>query len=221
MKLGQQLKLKQNQSLIMTPQLQQAIKLLQLSNIGLTEFIENAQLENPFLKEKIGLSEKKLEPAENTTPDICNNLNNSTDPLKKDSNVDLENTFDTHLSSDFNRENKNLSDKEIIKSSNTTSAGEVIEKTLEVLLVELRCLKNIDSVDRRNQARTKSLIALNILQTSLDFKPDENLAENLFRLYEFIKNSVLNYREKIDDLIASIQIVSELYESWCSINSKD
>ena len=97
----------------------------------------------------------------------------------------------------------------------------VIEKTLEVLLMELRCLKNIDSVDRRNQARTKSLLALNILQTSLDFKPDENLAENLFRLYEFIKNSVLNYKEKFDDLIASIQIVSELYESWCSINSKD
>ena len=97
----------------------------------------------------------------------------------------------------------------------------VIEKTLEVLLMELRCLKNIDSVDRRNQARTKSLLALNILQTSLDFKPDENLAENLFRLYEFIKNSVLSYKEKIDDLIASIQIVSELYESWCSINSKD
>ena len=131
MKLGQQLKIKQNQSLIMTPQLQQAIKLLQLSNIELAEFIDNAQLENPFLKEKTGLSEKKLEPAENTTPDICNNLNNSTDPLKKDSNVDLENTFDTHLSSDFNRENKNLSEKEIIKSSNTTSAGEVIEKTLE------------------------------------------------------------------------------------------
>ena len=52
MKLGQQLKIKQNQSLIMTPQLQQAIKLLQLSNIELAEFIDNAQLENPFLKEK-------------------------------------------------------------------------------------------------------------------------------------------------------------------------
>ena len=97
----------------------------------------------------------------------------------------------------------------------------VIEKTLEVLLIELRCLTNIDSVDRRNQARTKSLLALNILQTSLDFKPDKNLAENLFSLYEFIKNSVLNHKEKIDDLIASIQIVSELYESWCSINSNN
>ena len=40
MKLGQQLKIKQNQSLIMTPQLQQAIKLLQLTNIELSEFIE-------------------------------------------------------------------------------------------------------------------------------------------------------------------------------------
>ena len=51
MKLGQQLKIKQNQSLIMTPQLQQAIKLLQLTNIELAEFIDKAQLENPFLKE--------------------------------------------------------------------------------------------------------------------------------------------------------------------------
>ena len=95
----------------------------------------------------------------------------------------------------------------------------VIEKTLEVLLMELQCLKDMDSMDRRNQARTNSLIALNILQTSLDFKPDESLAGNLFRLYEFIKNSVLNYKEQIDDLIVSIQIVSELHESWCSINS--
>ena len=52
MKLAQQLKIKQNQSLIMTPQLQQAIKLLQLTNIELTEFIDKAQMENPFLQEK-------------------------------------------------------------------------------------------------------------------------------------------------------------------------
>ena len=51
MKLGQQLNIKQNQSLIMTPQLQQAIKLLQLTNIELSDFIEKAQLENPFLQE--------------------------------------------------------------------------------------------------------------------------------------------------------------------------
>ena len=45
MKLGQQLRIKQNQSLIMTPQLQQAIKLLQLSNVELAEFIETGIIE--------------------------------------------------------------------------------------------------------------------------------------------------------------------------------
>jgi RNA polymerase sigma-54 factor len=131
MKLGQQLRIKQNQSLIMTPQLQQAIKLLQLSNIELAEFIDNAQLENPFLQEKTNLTDNKIIDAENTTPDICDNLINETDPLKKESNISLENTFDTHLSSDFKSENKNLYEREVINSSSVSSAGEVIEKTLQ------------------------------------------------------------------------------------------
>jgi len=181
MKLGQQLKIKQNQSLIMTPQLQQAIKLLQLSNIELAEFIENAQLENPFLKDKTGLSEKKLDPAENITPDICNNLNNSTDPLKKDSNVDLENTFDTHLSSDFNRENKNLSEKEIIKSSNTTSAGEVIEKTLENKISLREHLVNQINIDFKDSTiKTIAIRMIDFLHPSGWFiTPVDEVAKDL------------------------------------------
>ncbi len=131
MKLGQQLRIKQSQSLIMTPQLQQAIKLLQLSNVELADFIDNAQLENPFLQEKTKLMDNKTKDSENITPDICDNLTNTTDPFKKESNIDLENTFDTHLSSDFKAENKNLYEREIINSSSITSAGEVIEKTLQ------------------------------------------------------------------------------------------
>ena len=84
---------------------------------------------------------------------------------------------------------------------------------------------NVEDAEGSPEERAKSLTrALSIiygLQTSLNFEDGGEIAENLFRLYEFIKNSVLNYKEKIDDLIASIQIVSELYESWCSINSKD
>jgi len=58
MKINQHLKIKQNQSIVMTPQLQQAIKLLQLTNIELAQYIENAKLENPFIKEE--LNSKKL-----------------------------------------------------------------------------------------------------------------------------------------------------------------
>ena len=131
MKLGQQLKIKQNQSLIMTPQLQQAIKLLQLTNIELADFIDKAQLENPFLQEKKEFSHKQQINNENTNPNVCDSLNNNSNLLNKENKIDLENTFDTHLSANANLENKKLYDREVIRSGNNISAGEVIEKTLK------------------------------------------------------------------------------------------
>jgi len=50
MVLGPRLDLRQSQSLVMTPQLQQAIKLLQMSNVELTEFIEQEIEQNPLLE---------------------------------------------------------------------------------------------------------------------------------------------------------------------------
>jgi RNA polymerase sigma-54 factor len=47
---GQRLEMRQGQSLVMTPQLQQAIKLLQLSNIELTEYCETELEKNPLLE---------------------------------------------------------------------------------------------------------------------------------------------------------------------------
>ena len=46
----QKLEMRQGQSLVMTPQLQQAIKLLQLSNIELTAFVEEELERNPLLE---------------------------------------------------------------------------------------------------------------------------------------------------------------------------
>ena len=40
MALSQRLDIRQSQALVMTPQLQQAIKLLQLSNVELQEYVE-------------------------------------------------------------------------------------------------------------------------------------------------------------------------------------
>ncbi|MGF1624087.1 MAG: RNA polymerase factor sigma-54 [Alphaproteobacteria bacterium] len=50
MGLGQRLDLRQSQSLVMTPQLQQAIKLLQLSNLELGTFVEAELERNPLLE---------------------------------------------------------------------------------------------------------------------------------------------------------------------------
>ena len=48
--VAQRLEIRQGQSLVMTPQLQQAIKLLQLSNIELTEYCESELEKNPLLE---------------------------------------------------------------------------------------------------------------------------------------------------------------------------
>src|SRR5436190_9473243 len=47
---SQRLELRQSQTLVMTPQLQQAIKMLQLSNLELTEFIDGEIQQNPLLE---------------------------------------------------------------------------------------------------------------------------------------------------------------------------
>ena len=54
MALTQRLDLRQSQSLVMTPQLQQAIKMLQLSNLELSEYIEDEIEKNPMLERDEG-----------------------------------------------------------------------------------------------------------------------------------------------------------------------
>src|SRR5262245_4501584 len=50
MALTQRLEFRQTQSLVMTPQLMQAIKLLQLSNLDLSAFVEEELERNPLLE---------------------------------------------------------------------------------------------------------------------------------------------------------------------------
>src|SRR6266508_4371025 len=50
MALTQKLEFRQSQALVMTPQLMQAIKLLQLSNLDLTAYVEGELERNPLLE---------------------------------------------------------------------------------------------------------------------------------------------------------------------------
>jgi len=73
MAVTQRLELRQSQSLVMTPQLQQAIKLLQLSNVELTEFVEQELEQNPLLErdetDQDQPAERREERASDTDPD--------------------------------------------------------------------------------------------------------------------------------------------------------
>ncbi|MDF3023835.1 MAG: rpoN [Alphaproteobacteria bacterium] len=61
MAINQRLDIKQGQTLTMTPQLQQAIKLLQMSNIELAEFVEAELEKNPLLERDDSMSTERHE----------------------------------------------------------------------------------------------------------------------------------------------------------------
>ena len=126
MKINQQLKIKQNQSIVMTPQLQQAIKLLQLTNIELAEYVENAKLENPFLKEDLNI--KKISKKDQKTFDVLENTKQNEDPLKINSNLEMNNSFDTHIA-DRSFENNKTTIKNNFENK-STSISEVIENSV-------------------------------------------------------------------------------------------
>ncbi|PZO84109.1 MAG: RNA polymerase sigma-54 factor [Micavibrio aeruginosavorus] len=70
--INQRLDLRQSQNLVMTPQLQQAIKLLQLNNVELAEYIESEIAQNPLLEKAPPENESAIDnaPAERETDNV-------------------------------------------------------------------------------------------------------------------------------------------------------
>ena len=61
MALSAKLELRQGQQLVMTPQLQQAIRLLQFSNLELAEFVDSELERNPLLEREEPAQTKSAE----------------------------------------------------------------------------------------------------------------------------------------------------------------
>jgi flagellar protein FliS len=70
-----------------------------------------------------------------------------------------------------------------------------------------------------NRVSSKCLTAIYILQTSLDFEKGGVIAENLFKLYDYVKFQVIaNSKSSEDaDIAQAVSIISEIYGSWKTI----
>ena len=85
------LQLKNTQTLAMTPQLQQAIRLLQLSSIDLQQEIQNAVENNPMLE---AADEEDINQKENFSGD-SNDEKISQESLHENDNLDLDTSFNS------------------------------------------------------------------------------------------------------------------------------
>ncbi|MFN4353631.1 RNA polymerase factor sigma-54 [Parvibaculum sp.] len=97
MALAPRLELRQGQSLVMTPQLQQAIKLLQLSNLELAEYVEQELERNPLLEaatgdpaDRIGTEEDRSEREPVVTSETSLSLSEDGPPPGRDGDLDTD-----------------------------------------------------------------------------------------------------------------------------------
>ena len=99
MALMQRMDLRQGQSLVMTPQLQQAIKLLQMSNLELQAYVEGELERNPLLEREERTDVQKTEPQEERARDSDTvtelSANESQEDKMRTLDTDLENVY-TH-----------------------------------------------------------------------------------------------------------------------------
>ncbi len=98
MALAQRLELRQTQSLVMTPQLQQAIKLLQLSNLDLTAFVEQELERNPLLEHDEN-AEAAPEPREAPSAEVATEGVMAADAKMTGDAVSSDTDLDTDLTS--------------------------------------------------------------------------------------------------------------------------
>ena len=150
MQISQNLKLKQSQSLVMTPQLQQAIKLLQLNNLELSNLINKELEENPFLENES--SEEYKEASDDNTEDL-NESFSSGESIADEPKSDYENRWDTDSFHTYENKKSNydsvdpgsvleqtlsekVSLKSILKSQAQLEFSDDIEKKISELLID-------------------------------------------------------------------------------------
>ena len=95
--MSMHLQLRQSQSLVMTPQLQQAIKLLQMSNLDLAEYVSQEIERNPLLEATSSTPDERRDREQNDDRPVTQEANDVSSAMKTDSATRAEETFDTGL----------------------------------------------------------------------------------------------------------------------------
>ena len=99
---------------------------------------------------------------------------------------------------------------------------EAVSLALKHLLDSMVALTDAESPDEREPLFEKSLTSIYFLQKCLDFEAGGDLAKNLFRVYEFSRQAVLDFvlREKgHDNMDKSIEYVTLIVDGWNGIEN--
>ena len=119
---------------------------------------------------------------------------------------------------------KNANREAVVESDDPQA---LIMLLLDELLRAMRCyvsgVSNNDSAEmRKNDHFTRSLTMLYGLQSCLNFDEGGEIADNLFRLYEYARVQLLHASQtgEIDGTQVAISSISEIREAWSIMEPK-
>ena len=118
-----------------------------------------------------------------------------------------------YVSNDISSKTSNLDPHKIIK--------EVLfdlKKNMETLAYSIDNEPTVSSI--KSRSFSKSLTAIYILQSSLDFENGGEIADNLYNIYEFCKSNIMKgFTKKNSKFIYdAIPPIEEILEGWTLIN---
>ena len=226
MQISQNLKLKQSQSLVMTPQLQQAIKLLQLNNLELSNLINKELEENPFLENES--SEEFKEISDDKTEDLSESFLSGESVADEPKN-DYENRWDTDSFQTYETKKTNYDSvdpgsvleqtlaekinlKSILKSQAQLEFKDETEKKISELLIDyiepsgwlLQSIEELESFSGYSQNQIKD-----VLFRMQQFEPSGVFARNLKEclILQMDSQGILTEKNKI--IIENLEMLGE------------
>ena len=124
----------------------------------------------------------------------------------------------------FNASMKQYLNDDIIGKTTNLNSHKIIEEVLKDLKKNMETLAY--SIDHepvissiKSNSFSKSLTAIYILQSSLNFDDGNEIAENLYRIYEFCKDGIMKGFTKRDSKLVynAIPPIDEILYGWKQI----
>ena len=125
----------------------------------------------------------------------------------------------------YNASMRQYLDDDIATRTNSLNPHKIIEEVLKDLRKNMETLAY--SIDHepvissiKSNSFSKSLTAIYILQSSLNYEEGKEIAENLYRIYEFCKDGIMKgFTQKNSKLIyEAIPPIEEILDGWKQIN---
>ena len=107
-----------------------------------------------------------------------------------------------------------------------TNPHEIIQKLFNELIKSMSLfessLNNMEMLEAKSNSFAKSLTIIYSLQTSLDFEKGGEIANNLFRIYEYSRQQLIQdlKNDSPNGVKNAITIIQEISEAWDQIGNE-